>query len=96
MSRPATSRAADVPAPAARPTRVRDPRPDVEKFDSVEDYTDAELHDVFSWIASDGLNRLDEEILDEAKSALQFKRMGSRIRAHLSASLARWKAQRPR
>ena len=92
----AASRAADVPAPAARPNRVRDPRPDVEKFESVEDYTDAELHEVFSWIASDGLNRLDEEILDEAKSALQFKRMGSRIRAHLSASLARWKAQRPR
>lgn len=79
------------PAPPARPVRSRGPRPVLDTFEAIEDYTDAELHELFVWIASDGLNRLDEEILDEARTELNFKRMGSRIRAHLSASLARWK-----
>lgn len=80
----------------ARSARDRGPPPDVEKYESLEEYSDLDLHEVFSWITSDGLNRLDEEMLEEAKSVLQFKRMGSRIRAHLSASLARWKAPRSR
>lgn len=80
----------------ARSARDRGPPPEVEKYEELEEYSDLELHEVFSWIASDGLNRLDEEMLEEAKSVLQFKRMGSRIRAHLSASLARWKTPRSR
>jgi very-short-patch-repair endonuclease len=89
--RAAASGTAPITAPPARPVRSRGPRPVLDTFETIEDYTDAELHELFVWIASDGLNRLDEEILDEARTELNFKRMGSRIRAHLSASLARWK-----
>jgi len=59
----------------------------------IEEYEDAEIWQVFEWIASDGLNRLDEEILAETRDVLGFARMGSRVRERLTRALGAWKAR---
>jgi len=94
MAHPATAfvmeRAASAPAPAGR----RGLKPHIPALDSIDEYSQAHLHAVFAWIASDGVNRMDEEILVEAKEALGFARMGSRIRTRLMVELTIWKVRR--
>ena len=94
MARPAPEivmeRAPSAPAPA----RPRGLKPHIPEFRNIDEYSQAQLHAVFAWIASDGVNRMDEEILTEAKEALGFARMGSRIRTRLMVELTVWKVRR--
>ena len=50
-------------------------------------YTHGQLTQIIKWIASDGLMRTDEELLQEAVEILKFKRRGARIDAALRLAI---------
>lgn len=95
----ATAASLRAPAPevvAERPRGVvRAPRPPIPYADSITDYSDEQVLRILDWIASDSLNRTDDELLEEAKEGLGFTRMGSRIRTRLQSLIPRWKGRRP-
>ena len=61
--------------------------------ESIEQYSERELHQIAQWVASDGLLRT-EELIREIFAALPFERLGSRIRERLEA-VANVARQRP-
>lgn len=63
--------------------RQRAPRPPVPDRETIERYSDRELRQLAEWIASDGLLRTDEELIQDIFEVLPFQRFGSRIRERL-------------
>ncbi|MCS6775374.1 MAG: AAA domain-containing protein [Chloroherpetonaceae bacterium] len=72
--------------PLALEVRQRtEPRPRVPAYESIEQYTDAQLIRIARWILSDGLRRTDQELVEAIFRELPLRRMGSRIRERLEA-----------
>jgi very-short-patch-repair endonuclease len=70
-----------------QPAKARDrgPRPAVARRESIEEYPENELLELFAWVRSDGLLRTQEELVREVFELLPFARLGTRIRARLEA-----------
>ena len=56
--------------------------------ESIDDYSPTELAQLIGWIESDTLLRPKEQLLQEARATLGFKRRGKRIDAALEAAIA--------
>ena len=74
--------------PATSATPARGTRPSVPLGLSIDDYSLAQLHDVVSWVHSDGRLRTDDELLAEVMAALGFKRRGTRIVERIRSAIA--------
>lgn len=72
----------------------RGPRPSIPVRTSINHYSAAELTQLLRWIASDGLLRTDDEIIDEMVASLGFSRRGTRIERALQGAIARWRSER--
>jgi very-short-patch-repair endonuclease len=72
--------------PRPAPARPRGPRPAVPNRESIEEYHESEILELFAWVRSDGLLRTQEELVREVFDLLPFARMGTRIRARLEAA----------
>jgi hypothetical protein len=57
----------------------RGPRPPVPMRTSISEYREGALIQLLKWIASDGLLRTDDQIIDEMIPTLGFSRRGARI-----------------
>jgi very-short-patch-repair endonuclease len=81
---PAALVASNSPAPAnvSLQSRLpqRGPRPSVNKRSKIDEYSDEELVMLVKWIKSDGLERIDDEIMREMLAELGFQKLGSRIK----------------
>jgi len=66
----------------------RKTRPDLPLGLTIDEYSHGELVALAVWINSDGRLRTDDEIIEEMKVELGFKRRGSRIEAALRAAAA--------
>jgi hypothetical protein len=85
--RPETGASTDAAAkPAKRPAR-RPHKPDVVPGRPVTAYTAAQLEALVRWIASDSVERTDEELLRAAMKELGFSRLGPRIKEALGAAV---------
>jgi very-short-patch-repair endonuclease len=84
------------PAPAAPDPADDDartlPRPVLTPGRPIGEYPRELLVDLIRWIESDTLLRTAEQVLDEARKELGFKRGGSRINATLTAALTEARA----
>ncbi|WP_433611085.1 AAA domain-containing protein [Dactylosporangium sp. CA-139114] len=69
------------------PERPASPRPPFEPGRPIADYPHALLVDLIRWIESDTLLRTEDQVVEEARKQLGFKRGGSRINAALTAAL---------
>ncbi|MET7395248.1 AAA domain-containing protein [Dactylosporangium sp. NPDC005572] len=78
--------------PQAAPEPVEDgrslPRPALLPGRPIGEYPRELLVDLVRWIESDTLLRTEEQVIDEARKELGFKRAGSRINAALAEALA--------
>jgi very-short-patch-repair endonuclease len=85
---PATPSAAPTnePGPARWPTTCP-----VPAGRSIPDYSSAELLAVLAWIESDTLLRTEDELYEEFREALGFRRRGSRIQAAFERALAEYR-----
>ena len=70
-------------------TRPRGPKPGIGRRSSIDRYHWTELDAVITWLVSDGVNRTDEEIVEETATYLGFKRRGDKIEAALRESVHR-------
>ncbi|MFF5229946.1 AAA domain-containing protein [Dactylosporangium sp. NPDC000521] len=75
------------PSPAGTTSPRTLPRPDVTPGRPITDYPRAVLVALIAWIESDTLLRTEEEVLEEARRELGFKRGGTRINAALTEAL---------
>ncbi len=69
----------------ARPT----PRPPVNRAQPIGTYNDRELHGLAVWIKSDGRLRTRDEMLEELRYELGYRRNGSKIASRLGSILDR-------
>ncbi len=76
------------PPPRPEAAASRGPRPDIPLYDAITAYRDHELEALARWIASDTLLRTDQQLMEELKEELGFKRMGSRIRERFTRAIA--------
>ncbi|MFI5913548.1 AAA domain-containing protein [Dactylosporangium sp. NPDC051541] len=77
----------DPPEPTDDEARTR-PKPDFTPGRPIAEYPHGLLVDLLLWIESDTLLRTEEQVVDEARRELGFKRGGTRINAALQAALA--------
>lgn len=73
------------PLTPTTPTRPRPLR--VPKGRPIADYTDRQLLETVQWVASDGLLRTDNELLNETMQTLGFRRRGSRITERINQAI---------
>ena len=74
------------------PAPSRGPRPDVPRvgeqgITNITDYRDGELAALARWIDSDDLLRTDDQLMDELRSDLGFRRRGKRIEDALGRAI---------
>jgi very-short-patch-repair endonuclease len=72
-----------------RPTRTS--KPTIPVRSSINQYTSFELAQLLQWIASDGLLRTNDQIMDEMIALLGFSRRGARIERALQSAIDRWR-----
>ncbi|WP_129628848.1 AAA domain-containing protein [Candidatus Oscillochloris fontis] len=70
------------PTPPARASR-----PNILRGLPIGSYVRTELIAVVRWINSDGILRTDEEIMEELRKDLEFKRIGSRMREQFQTAI---------
>ncbi|WP_433211106.1 AAA domain-containing protein [Dactylosporangium sp. CS-047395] len=70
------------------------PRPEFTPGRPIAEYPHALLVDLVRWIESDTLLRTEEQVLEEARRQLGFKRGGTRINAALMAALEEARGER--
>ncbi|GAB3864464.1 hypothetical protein GCM10027610_112860 [Dactylosporangium cerinum] len=75
------------PSPPAVSSDRALPRPDFTPGRPIAEYPAAVLVDLIRWIESDTLLRTEEQVLEEARRELGFKRGGARINAALAEAL---------
>lgn len=63
---------------------VRGPRPPIASNLPLSGYSDDQLDDLMTWIFSDGLERTDEQAIEELRSELGLRRRGSQVDAVLA------------
>lgn len=63
--------------------RTRGPRPKIPSYETIDQYNDRMLREIAEWIVSDGLLRINDDLIHEMFALLPFKRFGPRIRARL-------------
>jgi len=73
----------------SHPTRA--PKPMIPVRPSINQYTSSELAQLIQWIASDGLLRTNDQIMDEMIAILGFSRRGARIERSLQSAIERWR-----
>ena len=74
------------------PTTVRGgARPRIPIRTSITEYRGGELFQLLAWIASDGLLRTDDQIVEEMTATLGFSRRGSRIENVIRNAIALWR-----
>ncbi|WP_432832062.1 AAA domain-containing protein [Dactylosporangium sp. CA-092794] len=78
---------AELPAASDDDGRSR-PRPELVPGRPIGEYPHELLVELIRWIESDTLLRTEEQVLDEARKELGFKRGGSRINGALQTALA--------
>jgi very-short-patch-repair endonuclease len=72
----------------ARPTAPeRPPRPPVQRFRNIDEYTQADLQAIVRWIESDTLLRTQDQLLIEVIHDLGFARRGRRIVDAINAAI---------
>ena len=78
-------------APTTPPpvTTVRMPRPDIRPGLPIVEYEDAELDAMARWAQSDGLLHTDDQLIRLIAEAMGYRRLGHRIREHLSRAIER-------
>jgi len=81
-SAPAASLAAPLPPSALRTGQ----RPRIEPGESIGEYTDEELVSIVTWVASDGLLRVDSELHTEVRDEMGYHAVA---RSSSSASTGR-------
>jgi hypothetical protein len=81
-------------APQQSVARQRGPRPHLPEHETIDQYSNRELIQIADWIASDGLLRTDEELIQEIFGTLPFQRMGNRIRERLEKVAAHRRQRR--
>lgn len=87
------SSAADTLAPPeSAPPKRKGRRPYTNPGQSIDKYSSYQLEALARWILSDTLLRTDDEIMDEMRKELGFKKLGSRIRAALQRAIDRVRA----
>ncbi|MDO5700417.1 MAG: DNA helicase [Bowdeniella nasicola] len=77
---------------AASDARERDERPDIVAGLPLSAYSDDQLDDMVTWIASDGLPREDDAFVAELREELQITRRGAQIDAVLRTAVRRRKS----
>lgn len=97
---PATTetRPREEPQPIMAPAPQRGPRPRVPArgapgYDSIGDYSSAQLVQLARWIESDSLLRTEEDLLREMMDELGFRRRGSRITGALRSAIQESRTQ---
>lgn len=81
---------ADTPTPPeSTPPKRKGRRPYTNPGQSIDKYSSYQLEALARWILSDTLLRTDDEIMDEMRKELGFKKLGSRIRAALQRTIDR-------
>lgn len=78
--KPAIQPEADSPASAPLP---RGPRPPTAQGLPLAAYGDDQLDELLAWIKSDGVERSEDELLDELREALALRRRGAQVDAVL-------------
>ncbi|HEX3820307.1 MAG TPA: AAA domain-containing protein [Candidatus Sulfotelmatobacter sp.] len=73
--------------------RKRGSKPIIPVRTSIAQYTPSELAQLLRWIASDGLLRTDDQIMDEMIAVLGFSRRGARIERALKSALESWRVR---
>ena len=81
-------------APQQDVGRERGRRPQITSRDTIDDFSDRELMQIFNWVLSDGQLRTDEELIREVFLTLPFDRMGSRIRERLTTLVRNYHSRR--
>jgi very-short-patch-repair endonuclease len=79
----------------APPHPTRSPKPMIPVRSSINQYTSSELAQLLRWIASDGLLRTNDQIMDEMILILGFSRRGARIERALQSAIERWRPRVP-
>jgi len=69
----------DTLAPTATEAPQRGPRPPGRRYQTITDYSQAELRGLVRWIESDTLLRTQEQLLTAMVDELGFSRRGKRI-----------------
>lgn len=72
----------DEPKPPPRGTR-----PDIPRGLQISSYVLTQLVAIVRWINSDGVLRTDEELMEEIRADLEFKRIGARMREQFQAAI---------
>jgi very-short-patch-repair endonuclease len=70
---------------------IRAPKPIIPIRSSINQYMSSELVQLLKWIASDGLLRTDDQIMDEMIAILGFSRRGARIERAIQSAINRWR-----
>lgn len=83
------------PPPAAAASDRSLPRPDLTPGRPITEYPADALVALIHWIESDTLLRTEEQVLEETRRELGFKRGGTRINAALTAALHTARATTP-
>ena len=77
------------PSPARSGPRPNVPRAGTHGHSAITHYRDHQLMELVRWIESDGLLRTDEQLMDELRDELGFKRRGKRIEDALTRAIRR-------
>ena len=78
---------------AASAVPKRGPKPPIPVRTSINEYRNGELIQLIKWIASDGLLRTNDQIIDEIVPVLGFSRRGVRIENAIRNAIAIWRPQ---
>jgi very-short-patch-repair endonuclease len=81
------------PLPLESPTRRTGARPRIASGEAITEYSDADLVDIITWVASDGLLRTDTELRDIVAVEMGYQRLGLRIRQHIENAIAQFRRQ---
>ena len=85
--------AADTPAPTEyAPPKRKGRRPYIDPGQPIDKYASYQLEALARWILSDTLLRTDDDLMDEMRKELGFKKLGSRIKAALQRAIDRVRA----
>jgi very-short-patch-repair endonuclease len=66
-------------------------RPRITSGEPITEYSDAEVVDIVTWVASDGLLRTDTELRDLVAVEMGYQRLGLRIRQRLESAIAQFR-----
>ena len=83
------------PPPVARRGKERGPRPTVNAWGRIDEFTARDLQTIVRWIESDTLLRSREDLISEVMSELGFERRGKKIVSRICNAIDAVRASKP-